>query len=171
MGLAFTYIQQIFRETAQLMRTLDTLMGKDWQFTFGNRTTRDVTSHIDDPEWWLPEASFRIYDSIKEPSIKKGITIQYWHKDLDQPILIGGKLVYHLDSKSKKPKNQQHWDLWGAWFERGIEDPRIDGSVYKVEYEQEGDYIEASEVFALPLTSITSENAIKTKVYDKLISL
>jgi hypothetical protein len=43
--LAFRYVQQIFKETAQLMRTLDRLMGKEWEPTYGNRTTKEVTSH------------------------------------------------------------------------------------------------------------------------------
>lgn len=42
MRLAFEYIQQIFRETSQLMKQLDSYMGKDWIPTYGNRTTSRV---------------------------------------------------------------------------------------------------------------------------------
>jgi hypothetical protein len=171
MGLAFRYIQQIFKETAQLMRKLDSLMGKDWIPTYGNRTTRDVTSRIDDPDYWLVEASFRIYDSKNEPSIKKGITIVYWGENIDQPILIVGKMSYILDSTTGRPKSTQHWDLWDAWFERDHEGKKTDGTVYEVKYEQEDDYIEEARVFAIPLVSIQSEDDIKTKIYDKLINL
>lgn len=171
MGLAFRYIQQVFKETAQLMKKLDSLMGKDWIPTYGNRTTRDVTSHIDDPEYWLVEASFRIYDSKNEPSIKKGITVVYWGKNVDEPILIVGKMRYILDSATGRPKGLGHWDLWDAWFERDYEGKQTDGTVYQIKYEQEGDYIEDAKVFAIPLVSIQSEDDIKTKIYDKLIDL
>ncbi|TET40104.1 MAG: hypothetical protein E3J66_07345 [Dehalococcoidia bacterium] len=170
-GLAFRYIQQIFKETAQLMRKLDGLMGKDWRPTYGNRTTRDVTSHIDDPDYWLVEASFRIYDSTNEPNTKKGITVVYWGENIDQPILIVGKMDYILDSTTQRPKRQHHWDLWDAWFERDYEERKTDGTVYQVKYEREDDYVEEARVFAIPLISIQSEDDIKTRVYDKLINL
>ena len=175
MGLAFRYIQQIFRETAQLMMTLDSLMGKDWTPTYGNRTTRDVTSHIADPDYWLVQASFRIYDNTKEPNIKKGITVEYWGEDYDEPILIAGKIDYILDPKTQRPKEQRHWDLYEAWYARDYKDRMADGTIYSTKYELEDDdrstYIDEAKVFAIPLASIQSEDDIKTKIYDRLITM
>lgn len=171
MELTFRYIQQIFKETAQLMKKLDSLMGKDWIPTYGNRTTRDVTSHIDEPNYWLVEASLRIYDSVNEPNIKKGITVVYWGENIDQPILIVGKMNYILDSTTERPKGQYHWDLWDAWLEGDYKERKTDGSVYQVKYEREDYYIKEAKVFAIPLVSIQSEDDIKTRIYDELINL
>jgi len=171
MTLAFRYIQQIFKETAQLMRKLDEFMSKDWIPTYGNRTTRDVTSHLAYPEYWLVEASFRIYDSIKKPNIKKGITVAYWPENYDEPVLIAGKIDYVLDPETGKPKQQHHWDLWDAWFTKDYEERKTDSTIYQTKYELEDDYISDAKVFAIPLASIQSENDIRTKIYDILIAL
>jgi len=172
-GLAFRYIQQIFKETSQLMQKLDSLMGKDWMPTYGNRTTKEVTSQLGSPLGWLVEASFRIYDKKNEPNIKKGITVAYWSKDIEEPILIAGKLDYILDESTKKPKAQDHWDLWSAWFEEDYENKKVNGSIRRVIPEESllRNYIKEAAVFALPLVSIQSEADIKTKIYDKLVAL
>jgi hypothetical protein len=172
-GLAFKYIQQIFKETSQLMKKMDSLMGKDWIPTYGNRTTKEVTSHLSNPENWLVEASFRIYDSKMESNIKRGITVAYWSKEIEEPILIGGKMDYILDEKTKKPKNHDHWDLWSIWFEEEYEKKITDGSICYIRpgESQLKSYIKEAKVFAVPLVSIQSEDDIKTRVYDLLIEL
>ncbi len=173
MGLAFRYVQQIFKETAQLMRQLDSLMGKDWMPTYGNRTTKEVTSHLGWPENWLVEASFRIYDYKIEPSIRKGITVAYWGKEIEEPILIAGKMNYILDEKTGKPKTDDHWDLWRTWSEEDYGNKKIDGSIHHVTPEESPlkEYIKTAEVFALPLVAIQSEDDIKTKIYEPLTAL
>lgn len=171
MDLVFRYVQQIFRETAQLMKKLDSLIGKDWTPTYGNRTTTGVTSHIDDPDYWLVHASFRIYNSKNALNIKKGISIVYWNEGCDQPILIAGKLDYILDSTNTGPKGHDYWDLYYAWFSEDYKDRKTDGTIYQTKYESENDYIKQAIVFAIPLVSIQSEDDIRTKIYDKLITL
>lgn len=171
MRLAFEYIQQIFRETSQLMKQLDSYMGKDWIPTYGNRTTRGVTSHIDEPDEWLVQAVFRIYDSTKEPTIKKGITVAYWGNELEVPMLIAGKLIYKADTSTGKPIKDNHWDLWDNWFEDGSEFYKTDGTIYTLKNDGKLDYIQGATVFVIPLVSIQSEKDIKTKIYDKLITL
>jgi len=172
-GLAFRYIQQIFKETSQLMQKLDTLMGKDWSSAYGSRTTKEVTSQLGSPEAWLVEASFRIYNSKKESNIKKGITVAYWSKEIEEPILVAGKLDYILDDQTGRPKAEDHWDLWSAWFEENYEGKNPDGSIYRIQPEESHlkDYIKEALLFAIPLVSIKSEADIKTKIYDKLVAL
>jgi hypothetical protein len=171
MRLAFEYVQQIFRETSQLMKKLDSLMGKDWVPTYGNRTTRDVTSHIDEPDGWLVEAVFRIYNSRKEPRVKKGITIAFWGDDIEEPILVAGKLKYVVDKTSKKIAKDNHWDLWGGWFYNDSGVPIADGVVRELNDKSKVEHVLDAKGFAIPLVSITSEKDIKTKIYDKLIIL
>lgn len=175
MECVFGYVQQIFKETAQLMKKLDNLMpvGKDWIPTYGNRTTKEVTSHLEDPERWLVEASFRIYDSTKEPNVKKGITVTYWGKDVDQPILVAGKINYIVDKQTKRPVKDDHWDLWSLWFQENTEKHETNGKVFKVIPQESSlkEYIKEASVFAVPLVSIASEDDVKSKIYDKLNSL
>ena len=173
MTLAFQYIQQIFRETAQLMTTLDDLMGGDWIPTYGNRTTRDVTSHLAHPDDWLVRAVFRVYDSKDSPGLRKGISIAYWGNGLEQPILIGGRLDYFVPEGADEPDVRGYWDLSKAWFEEGPEDKRIDGSIYQVDPSEGSlkDHIRDAHVFAIPLASVESEDDIRTKVYRRLKEL
>jgi hypothetical protein len=175
MELVFEYVQQIFKETAQLMKKLDSLMpvGKDWMPTYGNRTTKEVTSHLEEPERWLVEASFRIYDSKKDPAVKKGITITYWGEDIDQPILIGGKIVYKLDGQRKGPVRDDHWDLWSLWFQEGEGKHITYGNIFKVVPQETNlkDYIQEAVVFAIPLASVCSEDDVKNKIHSRLVSL
>jgi hypothetical protein len=153
------------------MKKLDSLMGKNWITTYGNRTTRDVTSHIDVPEEWLVQAVFRIYDSMKEPSVKKGITVGFWGNDIEEPILIAGKLSYIVDAKSGKPIKDNHWDLWNSWFLDDSETLITDGTIHELKDKSKVDYMIGAKGFAIPLISITSEKDIKTKIYDKLMNL
>jgi hypothetical protein len=173
MTLAFQYIQQIFRETAQLMATLDDLMGADWTPTYGNRTTRDVTSHLAHPDDWLVRAVFRIYDSREHPGVRKGISIAYWGNGLEQPILIGGRLDYTVPEGADELDVLGYWDLSNAWFEEDPEDKRIDGSIYQVDPSEppRKDHIRGAHVFGIPLASVESEDDIRTKVYHRLMEL
>jgi len=170
--LTFEYVQQVFREIAQLMRQLDDLMGADWRPTYGNRTTKEVTSHLGYPRHWLVRASFRIYDSQKDPGLRKGITVTYWGSGIEQPLLIGGRMDYIVHDEEGTLKDD-HWDLWSAWFQEGSEDKRVDGTIYPVIPEQSvlKDHVREARVFAIPLVSIESEEDIRTKVYDRLMAL
>lgn len=172
-GLAFKYIQQIFRETSLIMKSLDGMMGRDWRPTYGNRTTKEVTSHLEEPESWLVEASFRIYDSISQKNIRKGITVAYWSRSIEEPILISGKLEYLIDEKSGGLKDSDHWDLWHAWFDERYKEKKVDGTIYEIRPEESDlkDYVKEAQIFAIPLVSLESEQDIKSKIYDRLISL
>lgn len=170
--LAFEYVQQVCTETAQLMRKLDDLMGAGWESRYDNRTTKEVTSHLGHPRHWLVRASFRIYEGRGEPSLRKGITVVYWGNGIEQPILIGGQIDYIIHDESGRLEDD-HWDLWSAWFEEEPEDKKIDGTIYRVEPDDPPltDRVRRARVFALPLVSIHSEEDVRTEVYDRLTDL
>ncbi len=172
-ALAFQYIQQIFRETAQLMTKLDDLMGADWTPAYGNRITRDVTSHLAHPDDWLVREVFRIYDSRESPGVRKGISVAYWGNGIEQPILIGGRMDYFVAEGADHPEVLGHWDLSNAWFDESPEDKRIDGSIYRVEPTEAPlkDHLREAQVFAIPLVSVQSEEDIGAEVYDRLREL
>lgn len=175
MGLAFRYVQQVFRESSALMKYLDILMKDDWVATYGNRITKEVTSHLSAPEYWLVEGVFRIYDSKKEKHIKKGITIIYWEEDysLAEPVLIAGKLDYFKDEKTGEITKHDHWDLYYSWFKDICEEKLYNGEkIYSARYEKsERNYVREGKIFGLPLVWIGSEQDIHHKVYKKLIDL
>ena len=167
----FDYVQQIFRESAQLIRTLDKLMEKDWVSAYGGRITKEVTSDLNFPDYWLVEAIFRIYKSKKQNNIRKGITIVYWGESIDQPILIGGTLDYYLDKKTGLPNKSDHWDIYYSWFEDGLKEKISDGTPYDINYESDGprNYLKKGRFFALPLIEIRSEENVKSKIYEMLM--
>lgn len=104
----FRYVQQVFKETQRILLKMDNLMGPEWKPVYDNRITKEVTSSLVDPERWLVEAVFRIYEA-GDPLVNKGLTITFWG-DIEEPVITAGKLVYS-DIKSR-----DHWDLWNSWF-------------------------------------------------------
>ncbi len=171
--LAFEYVRQVFKETAQLMTKLDDLMGADWTPCYGNTITKDVSRDLQRPGDWLARGCFRLYERKGDPGVRKGIAVRYVGGGIERPILIGGRLDYVLAKGSAAPEASDHWDLRHAWFEAGPEDKRIDGTVYCAEPEEAllGDHVDAAQVFAIPLVSIASEDDIRTEVYDRLMDL
>ena len=97
----------------------------------------------------------------------------YWSNDIEEPVLVAGKMEYLMDETGTKIKNQDHWDLWHAWFDDVFEAKRWDGTVYpsKMEDSHIKDYLKTAVLFGFPLVSISSEEAVRTKVYDGLIKL
>lgn len=161
----FQYVQQIFRECQQLIIKLDSLMAPDWSPLYGNRITRDVTSSLYDPNRWLVEAIFRIYES-KDQKINKGITISFWSDyKIEEPVITVGELIY------SDLNQRQHWDLWKVWFEdeaEPLEKRTLDGSVLEFSPKDYG-YIKTAKVFSLPLVEIQNDKDVENKIYKRLI--
>jgi len=64
--LAFQYIQQVFKECQRLIFKIDNQIAPEWGNLYGNRITKDVSASLQEPERWLPEAIFRVYQSSKD---------------------------------------------------------------------------------------------------------
>ncbi|MFW6029966.1 MAG: hypothetical protein ACOCRO_06890 [Halanaerobiales bacterium] len=158
----FNYVQQIFRETQRIFVKLDNLMEPEWKSVWGNRITRDVTSHLQYPEKWLVQAVFRMYES-DDKYVNKGVTITYWG-DIQEPIITVGEISYSdLNSRN-------HWDLWNAWFmwESDNEEMLSDGTIYTFNPE-EISYIDKVSISSFPLVSIETDKDIEEKIYSKLL--
>ncbi len=162
----FQYVQQVFRECQQLIIKLDGLMAPEWKPLYGSRITRDVTSSLYDPDHWLVEAIFRIYD-FEEPLVNKGITISFWGDKIEEPIITIGKIVYSDIAK------RGHWDLWYMWFDDEvlpIDKRKLDGTVLE-HSPKDYDFIESVRILSLPLVEIQSDNDVENKIFKKLIEL
>lgn len=166
--LAFQYIQQVFRECQRLIFKIDNQMAPEWGNLYGNRITKDVTSNLQEPDWWLVEAIFRIYQNNSNERINKGITITFWGDEVEQPIITVGKIVYSDIDK------RDYWDLWSIWFEWTDEnednDYELNGRVNHFRSE-ECKYIEEAYVFSLPLISITDDDVLIEKLINPLKEL
>jgi|GEM_PF-187531 hypothetical protein len=75
----FRYVQQVFRESQQILAKTDSLMAPDWKSAYGNRVTKEVSAHIKKPEEWLVQAIFRVYQG-NDLLINKGVNISFWGK-------------------------------------------------------------------------------------------
>jgi len=161
----FRYVQQVFRESQQLLAKLDSLMTPDWNTVYGNRVTKGVTSHLEKPEEWLVQAVFRVYEE-KDMLINKGVNITYWGDDLEEPLITACKITYS-DIKAR-----DHWDLLNAWFYWPQDDLEIkpDGTVYTYKPDED-DYIQEVKVFSLPLVSIENDLDIENKIFKPLLAL
>lgn len=143
---------------------IDNLLAPNWKTIYGNRITRDVTSSLPDPERWLVEAIFRVYEST-DPNINKAITISFWGQKINEPIISAGKIIYNDLSK------RDHWDLWHLCFDWEDEKYKgeyaFDGTLYNVKpvgY----DYIKEASIFCLPLVSISDDNELENRIIKVL---
>ena len=161
----FRYVQQVFRESQQILAKIDSLMAPDWKTAYGNRVTKEVSSHFKRPEEWLVEAVFRVYQGNSK-LINKGINISYWGEDLEEPLITACKITY------SDIKGRDHWDILNAWFYWPQDDLEIkpDGRVF-IYKPEEDDYIEEIKVFSLPLVTIENDQDIETKIFKPLMAL
>lgn len=166
---AFLYLQQVFKECQHLIFKIDSQLDPEWKNLYGNRITRDVSANLQDPERWIPESIFRIYQSVKNKEVNIGVTISFWGDDnIEQPIITAGKIIYSDIEK------RIHWDLWNLWFEpltQGEDDSyKADGRVYRFQPE-DSKHIKEASVFSLPLISITDDETLFEKIIKPLKEL
>jgi len=166
--LAFQYIQQVFKECQRLIFKIDNQLAPEWSSLYGNRITKDVTASLQEPESWLPEAIFRVYQSRKDEMINKCITITFWGDEVEQPIITAGKIIYSDTDK------RDHWDLWNIcfyWDDMNESNKyELDGKINTFRSE-ECKYIGEAYVFVLPLIAITDDEALMEKIIKPLIEL
>lgn len=164
----FKYVQKVFKECQQLIYKTDNLMAPEWKSIYGTRITRDVTSSLIDPEKWLVEAIFRVYENEQIQDVSKAITITFWGEDVTEPVITAGKIVYN-DSNKKS-----HWDLWNIWFswidENEDNQYVLDGKINNF-YSKDCEHIKEAQVFSYPLVSIENDIELKKKIVDVLLSL
>ena len=161
----FRYVQQVFMETQRILLKMDNLMGPEWKTVYGNRITKEVTSSLVDPERWLVEAVFRIYEA-EDKLVNKGITISFWG-EIEEPVITAGKLVYS-DIKSR-----DHWDLWNSWFLWNPHEETkkaLDGAVVKYKPDEDNNITDV-QVFSLPLVILENDNDVESKIFRPLEKL
>ena len=161
---AFHYIQQVFVECQKLLLKADNLMAPEWKTVYGNLITRDVSKSLQDPKHWIADAIFRVYENEAGSSTVKGITIAFWGENVDQPVIVAGKIDYADSNK------RMHWDLWNAWFAGNDEESEtwdLDGHVRTSEM-LDFEHIKATKIFALPLIDIRDDEVLMEKIIKPL---
>lgn len=165
---AFSYIQQVFKECQRLIFKIDKQLEPEWENLYGNRITRDVSSSLREPDKWIPESIFRMYESDKSKIVNKGITISFCGEDVEQPIITAGKIIYTDIAK------RGHWDLWNIWSVDAIKDDvnryELDGKINRFQSE-ESKHIKEAFVFSLPLISISDDEILIEKIIKPLKDL
>lgn len=163
---AFRYIQKVFNECQRLIFKIDNQMAPEWSTIYGNRTTKDVSSSLQQADRWIVEAIFRVYGTNNDQTINKAITISFWGDDIDQPVITAGKIIY------SDPSKRDHWDLWNIWFgwDENESSSELDGKI-QVLSSKECNYIKEAHVFSLPLISITDDETLLEKVVKPLKAL
>ncbi len=166
--LVFKYIQQVCEECKQLIFKIDSLLAPELSNLYGNRITSEVSANLQTAKRWIIQAIFRTYENEKDGLVNKGITITFWDKDLEQPIITAGKIVYNDLS------NRGYWDLWNIWFrweeKKEKNDFKADGRINHFKSDKYK-HIEEAYVFSLPLVSISDENELIEKIIKPLKEL
>jgi hypothetical protein len=159
---AVSVLQTAFGEAALLFKDFDEMMeSKDWHTAYGNRTTKEVTSNLNDPLHWLLQCSFRIYESSEKKQqglqTRLGISIVWWNDIVpgQEPTFIMARIDAH-------PTEFDHWDVWYAW-----EDTNFAVSEGKPVTKWKEDW--GYTVSARPLTDIQSKEVLK-KHYEELMT-
>ena len=164
---AIQYVQSFYEEVAQLFIKLDDLMGYEgWTSARGNTTTSFVSKDLLRPKNWLPEGSFRLYENKNFPNVRKGVTVCYIHKKIDEPLLLIGFITYD------DIINAGEWDLWYLWFWDETK-KELGEDIFEFTYENEEfqNKIRKNGIYALNLVDIKNEDDIKEKVFGKLLEL
>lgn len=157
---AISVLQKAFQEAASMFQDIDEMMEENgWQTAYGNRTTKEVTTHLNNPRNWLLQGSFRIYQNNKIIEANKmqtrlGVTIQWWDDNFpnQEPLL----LIARFDAT---PDDFDHWDVRHAWED--AESTIIDGKPIK---KRDDDW--CFIVSARPLTSIKNKEMLRFLVKE-----
>ena len=165
---AFNYLRQVCRECQRLIFKIDSQMDQEWKNIYGNGITRDVSASLQEPDRWILEAIFRMYEHKKDSMVNKGVNITFWGEDVEEPIITAGKIVYNDISK------RNHWDLWNVWFSWNnnlkTDDYKADGTIYSFQFD-ECPYIKEAKAFSLPLINIKDDKVLMESIITPLIKL
>ena len=165
---AFNYLQQVCRECQRIIYKIDSQMDQEWKNIYGNRITSEVSASLKEPDWWIIQAIFRMYENKENTLVNKGVNIGFWDEDIKEPIIIAGKIVYNDISK------RNHWDLWYIWFDWNntlkTNDYKADGTIYSFQSD-ECPYIKEAKVFSLPLINIKDDKVLMESIIKPLIEL
>lgn len=164
---AFIFIQKFYSEVAQLFTKVDDLMEKErWDSAKGNTTTSEVSKDLLKPTQWLPSRSFRLYKNEKFPNVRIGLIVCYGHENIEEPLLIIGKIDY------KDIQDAEYWDMWNLWF-----NDKQQKTLNEDNFSFDPDDEDLSKklggkcwIHAMNLVEINSEEDIKNKIFDKIIN-
>lgn len=173
---AVKQLRAILVDTGLLLKTIDGKMEKaGWPLLTPYVT--EFSYSVNNPEKWFPSELFRFYKSEKSKSILPFVSVildddREGEYTISEPLVTAGYFDY---GKNEVGNN---WHYWYAKWHRYQENPQNDGQIIRLEpsmrwkEDWEENYpFEASACFGWPLTSITNEKDVETKIVFPLLNL
>jgi hypothetical protein len=122
MGNAIRAVAKMHSDTSRLLQDCDGTIGKDKASVFGSYATRDLTYNVR-ADQWMAQGVYRYYDASAEGrGLVDGIMAYFFGRGPyhhEEPLLIVGRIQYHLDGDAAIKGVCQEWDLWYALFDWG----------------------------------------------------
>jgi len=122
MGNAIRAVAKMHSDTSRLLQDCDGSIGKDRVSVFGSYATRDLTYGVR-ADQWMAQGVYRYYDASAESRGLVDAIMAYFFSrgpyDHEEPLLIVGRIQYHLDGDAVIKGVCQEWDLWYALFDWG----------------------------------------------------
>ena len=81
---------------------------------FQNTATKDLT-YATSASYWMPEGVFRFLSCKENPRLVEAITICFLDDELEEPVLLVGRLEYAKDPLQTRGMCDG-WDLWYMYF-------------------------------------------------------
>jgi hypothetical protein len=173
--------RSICEQISLLLRTIDEQMKKAGWNSEGNTAIVESSLSILQPLQWMPSDVFRFYRNENCPNRLAYVSVllddDKWKEyTIKEPLITAGFFDY---GQTKVGQQGDNWLYWYARYygylakEKGL---NPDGHPFHFDPRtaRTGDdwgKFESAEVFALPLTTITSSHDAKSKITDKLLEL
>lgn len=161
-GMALRAVRQLHADSVRLLRDCDGKIGEGRRLaTSGYAATAGLSNALGG--CWMPEGAYRYYAA---PGSHLGrveaVCLCYYGEVVasDEPVLIVGRIDYHLDDGQQIEKVCDGWDLWYLLAENCADRPYrkvLSGS--NVNW-SDGKSFDGFRLIAVPLYSIESINDV-----------
>lgn len=100
--------------TSKLLQDFDKHAAWPSVSVFQNTATKDLT-YATSAQYWMPEGVFRYLSCKDHPRLVEAITVCFLDDELEEPILLIGRLEYAEDPLQTRAMCDG-WDLWFLYF-------------------------------------------------------
>ncbi len=150
--IALNAVRQLHSDTSRLLVDFGKKMGADWYSVFGNFATRELTYSVN-TEFWMAEGVYRYWASNNCPGVVKGLTICFFDRRIQEPILVVAEVKYHLQLGTEIRSVCKEWDLRNLFLDWN--EKRVTGDVITFGA-ADGGRIQSATLIAKPIYDIGS---------------
>jgi len=163
-GQALKVVAKMHSQVSQLLSDCDGLF-LDYASVFGNTVTGGLTYHVK-ARFWMAEAVFRYWFKQGQPLL--GITAMFhpWEGDLEQPLLVTGRIEYPDITSENIRERCDGWPLWSAVMEWSPQPPRFDEVIELSNPDNKGT-IQNMMLIAVPLFQIENLDDVRS-LFERL---